>query len=63
MNAIKAIAAKYNHDDALTTVALLALIALSWREATIDLTHFGESVAAIFAGHAARSWGNSQEQK
>lgn len=62
MDGVKTLFSKYNHDDALTTIALLALIVLSWREAAIDLTHFGESVAAIFAGHAARSWGNSVDK-
>ena len=54
---------KYNHDDMLTTVALLALIYFASRELNIDLSSFGIGVASIFGGHGLRSWGNGQEPK
>lgn len=62
MDPIKTIVDKYNHDDMLTTIALLAIIFFAWRATSVDLDHFGEGILAIFGGHGVRSWGNSKEE-
>ena len=51
----------YSHDDCLTTIALLGLLACALRSANVDLSAFGMGVGAIFTGHAARSFGNAKE--
>jgi hypothetical protein len=62
MDALQAIASKYNHADALATIAIFALIYLAWRSATVDLAGFGEGIAAIFGGKAAHNWSQGQGQ-
>lgn len=65
-NAIKSVWGRYSHADLLMTLALVALIALAWRESNVDLHNFGESVCWIFGGrgiHAAgQGWGQGQQQ-